>query len=177
LSTLYTIGHSTRPIEELLEVLQSHQIANLVDIRSFPLSRRHPHFNRESLEQILPRSGMQYVWMKSLGGFRKKTRDDSPNTALRNANFRNYADYMLTAEFEQAAAELIRLAENSRTACMCAERVWFQCHRTMVSDWLAAHGHTVLHIDGKGMPRPHRLTPAAQLVENKLIYGERTLFQ
>ena len=114
--------------------------------------------------------------MKALGGDRKKTREDSPNTGLRNASFRNYADYMLTPEFEAAARELVRLAESSRTAYMCAERVWFHCHRMLVSDWLVAHGHTVLHIDAEGAPRPHRLTAEARLVNGRLLYTGDNLF-
>ena len=101
LATLYTIGHSTRTLDELIAVLQAHSIETLVDIRAFPMSRRLPHFNRESLEQALPSAGIRYLWMKALGGYRKKIRDDSPNLALRNASFRNYADYMLTPEFER----------------------------------------------------------------------------
>ncbi len=176
MATLYTIGHSTRTLEKLITVLQAHKIGVLVDIRSFPVSRRLPHFTRVSLEQAVQQAGMRYVWMKSLGGFRKKTREDSPNLALRNASFRNYADYMLTQEFEEAATDLIHLAENSRTAYMCAERVWFHCHRMLVSDWLVAHGHTVLHIDGEAPPKAHRLNPQAHLVDNHVIYGEGTLF-
>src|SRR5262249_16641185 len=104
------------------------------------MSRRLPHFNREALEKSLPQAGIQYAWMKELGGHRKKIRDDSPNIALRNDSFRNYADYMLTPEFEQAAGKLVRMAEESKTAYMCAERGYFHCHRMMVSDWLVAHG-------------------------------------
>jgi uncharacterized protein (DUF488 family) len=175
-ATLYTIGHSTRAIEELISALKAHAIETLVDIRSFPASRRLPHFNREWLETALPRAGIQYAWMKALGGYRKKIRDDSPNLALRNASFRNYADYMLTPEFEAAIAELVRTAGQSRTAYMCAERVWFRCHRMLVSDWLVAHGHTVLHIDGEGPTHPHRLTAEARVVNNQLLYGGDTLF-
>ena len=123
---LYTIGHSTRTLDELIEALHVHSILTLADIRSFPMSRRLPHFNRESLEKTLPAAGIQYVWMKELGGRRKTIRDDSPNIALRNSSFRNYADYMLTEEFQRAAASLIKMAEISRTAYMCAERVYFQ---------------------------------------------------
>lgn len=176
MATLYTIGHSTRTLEELIAALRAHQIETLVDIRSFPISRRLPHFNREFLETTLPSSGIRYLWMKALGGYRKKIRDDSPNTALRSANFRNYADHMLTTEFETAIADLIRIADQSRTAYMCAERVWFHCHRMLVSDWLVAHGHTVLHIDGAGSPRPHRLTPEARLVNDQVLYPGDTLF-
>jgi uncharacterized protein (DUF488 family) len=176
LATLYSIGHSTRTLEELIAALQAHAIETLVDIRSFPMSRRLPHFNRESLQQALPKAGLQYVWMKALGGYRKKMRDDSPNVALRNASFRNYADYMLTAEFEQAIAELVRIAEHSPTAYMCAERVWFHCHRMLVSDWLVTHGHTVLHIDAQAPPRPHHLTNEARLVDRQLLYRGDSLF-
>jgi uncharacterized protein (DUF488 family) len=171
MATLYTIGHSTRSLDELIQVLRHHSIQTLVDIRAFPVSRRLPHFNRESLESALAGAAIRYVWMKALGGYRKKTRDDSPNTGLRNASFRNYADYMLTPEFEAAAKELVHLAETSRTAYMCAERVWFHCHRMLVSDWLVAHGHTVLHIDGEAAPKPHALTKEAHLVNGQLVYG------
>ncbi len=176
MATLYTIGHSTRSIDELIEVLQAHEIKTLVDIRAFPMSRRLPQFNRESLEHTLPAAGIRYVWMKSLGGYRKKTLEESPNIALRNDSFRNYADHMLTPEFEHSMAELIKLAEEDRTAYMCAERVYFHCHRMLVSDWLVAHGHEVLHIDGKGSVRPHKLTSEARMIDGRLIYrGDRLL--
>ena len=168
MATLYTIGHSTRTLDELIETLHAHSIARLADIRSFPMSRRLPHFNRESLEQTLPAAGIQYVWMKDLGGRRKAIRDDSPNIALRNPSFRNYADYMLTSEFQRAAADLIRLAGQSRTAYMCAERAYFHCHRMLVSDWLTAHGHEVLHIDGTGPSKPHQLLPETRVIDGKL---------
>lgn len=114
--------------------------------------------------------------MKELGGRRKPIREDSPNIALRNSSFRNYADYMLTGEFQRAAAELVSLAELSRTAYMCAERVYFHCHRMLVSDWLTAHGHEVLHIDGAGPAKPHKLLPEARLIGGELIYrGDRLL--
>jgi uncharacterized protein (DUF488 family) len=118
-STLYTIGHSTRSLDELVSALKAHGIETLVDIRAFPMSRRLPHFNRESLDHSLAEQGIRYLWMKELGGYRKSTGQDSPHTALRNANFRNYADYTLTPEFEQAAAELIELLEG-RAPPTCA---------------------------------------------------------
>ena len=176
MARLYTIGHSTRSFDDLVETLQAHAIQTLVDIRAFPMSRRLPQFNRESLEQSLPGAGICYVWMKALGGYRKKILEDSPNVALRNANFRNYADYMLTAEFASSMAELTALAENSPTAYMCAERVYFRCHRMLVSDWLVAHGHEVMHIDGPGPVKPHRLTAEARMIDGQLIYrGDRLL--
>ena len=150
------------------------------------MSRRLPHFNRESLEQELPKAGIEYVWMKELGGRRKKMRDDSPNIALRDDSFRNYADYMMTNEFAAAIEKLVELsagptlspkdgdeggAPGQRTAIMCAERMWFQCHRMMVSDYLTAQGHTVLHIDDeKREARQHKLMAEVRLVDGKLVY-------
>jgi uncharacterized protein (DUF488 family) len=176
LATLYTVGHSTRPLGDLIETLQAHAVQTLVDIRAFPMSRRLPQFNRESLEASLPAAGIRYVWTKELGGYRKKTREESPHIGLRNASFRNYADYMLTAEFRNAMADLVALAEHSRTAYMCAERVYFRCHRMLVSDWLVANGHEVLHIDGTGPLKPHRVTAEGRMIDGELIYrGDRLL--
>jgi uncharacterized protein (DUF488 family) len=174
--TLYTVGHSTRSLEELVSALKAHGIETLVDIRAFPMSRRLPHFNREALEAELSKQGIRYVWMKNLGGYRKKVRRDSPHTGLRNASFRNYADYMLTGEFTEAIEELLKLAEHSRTAYMCAERVYFHCHRMLVSDWLVAHGHEVLHIDAEGPTRNHKLTAEASLIDGQVIYRGDQLF-
>jgi len=176
LATLYTIGHSTRTLDDLIGPLQAHKIETLVDIRAFPMSRRLPQFNRDSLEKTLPLAGIRYVWMKALGGYRKKILPESPNVALRNQSFRNYADYMLSAEFESAMTELLALAAQSPTAYMCAERVYFHCHRMLVSDWLVAHGHEVLHIDGMTKPKPHSLTKEARLDDKKLIYRGDRLF-
>jgi uncharacterized protein (DUF488 family) len=176
LAILYTIGHSTRSISELVEALQAHGIQTLVDIRAFPMSRRLPQFNRESLEASLHAAGIRYVWMKALGGYRKKIREDSPHLDLLNPSFRNYADYMLTEEFRHVIDELVTLAESSRTAYMCAERVYFRCHRMLVSDWLTAHGHEVMHIDDARPARPHRLTAEARMVDGAVIYrGDRLL--
>ena len=174
--TFFTIGHSTRSLEELIRALQAHGIKMLADIRAFPMSRRLPHFNRESLEKALPEVGIQYVWMKELGGRRKKVLAESPNIALRNDSFRNYADYMLTPEFEQAIGRLIELAKQSRTAYMCAERVYFHCHRMLVSDWLVAHGYEVLHIDDERPPKPHALMAEARMQDSKLIYKGDCMF-
>lgn len=157
-------------MDELIAALRAHSIATLVDIRSFPVSRRLPHFNREALEKTLPTAGIQYVWMKDLGGRRKTIRDDSPHIALRNSSFRNYADYMLTGQFRHAADALVKMVEQSRTAYMCAERVYFRCHRMLVSDWLTANGHEVLHIDGTGPAKPHKLLSEARVVDGELIY-------
>lgn len=176
MATLYTIGHSTRTLDELVSALKTHGIATLVDIRAFPMSRRLPHFNREALERSLPQQGIHYVWMQALGGYRKSARKDSPHTALRNANFRNYADYTLTPEFEHAAADLLQLATNAPTAYMCAERVYFRCHRMIVSDWLVANGHEVFHIDAEGPAKPHKLFAEARVIDGQLIYRGDNLF-
>jgi uncharacterized protein (DUF488 family) len=176
MATLYTIGHSTRTIEELIVALQAHSIEILVDIRAFPLSRRLPHFNRENLERSLAEAGIRYLWMKELGGRRGKSLENSPNIALRNTSFRNYADYMLTPEFERAMSELVALAVTSRTAYMCAERVYFKCHRMLVSDWLVAHGHEVLHVDNEKPGKPHKMMAEARIEDGRLIYrGDRLL--
>jgi len=176
MATIYTIGHSTRSLEELITTLQAHGVQTLVDIRAFPMSRRLPHFNRESLAQALPAAGIDYLWEKRLGGRRKKIMPVSPNVSLRSDSFRNYADYMLTAEFRQAIEEVISRAERGDLAIMCAERLWFRCHRMLVSDWLVAHGNTVLHIDGTGPVKPHHLMAEAHMDGDQLIYGEKSLF-
>jgi uncharacterized protein (DUF488 family) len=189
--TIYTIGHSTRCFDELVAALRGHRITTLVDIRSFPASRRMPQFNRGYLRVELPKRGIAYVWLKELGGRRKKVLKDSRNSALCNESFRNYADYMMTEEFERGIVELLRVvaqtddptlspaaaddqhgaASNGGTAIMCAERVYFQCHRMLVSDYLTAHGHTVLHIDDERRPvRQHTLMAEARLVDGKLVY-------
>jgi len=172
--TLYTIGHSTRTESQFIALLKTHGIKTLVDIRAFPMSRRLPHFNREALEKSLAAENTEYVWMKDLGGRRAKLREQSPNVALRNVSFRNYADYMLTPEFKAATGELEKIAAARPTAIMCAEAVFFRCHRMLVSDHFALHGHTVLHIQDASTPRPHRITPEARLVADDVIYkGDR----
>lgn len=173
---LFTVGHSTRTLDELVDILKAHEIGILVDIRAFPASRRLPYFNRESLEKALPDRQIRYVWMPGLGGYRKKTNPNSPHSALRNASFRNYADYMLTPEFKNAMTELFELASEAPTAYMCAERVYFRCHRMLVSDYLVAHGHEVLHIDGMGPARPHKPTAEMRIVEGQVIYRGDQLF-
>ena len=173
---VYTIGHSTRAIEEFIDLLKAHRIEVLIDIRSFPMSRRLPHFNRENMEKSLADAGIEYLWMKDLGGRRKRELQDSPNIALRNDSFRNYADYMLTPSFQQAVKALLQIATAKRTAIMCAEAVYFRCHRMLVSDFLTAHRHEVLHILDKNTPRPHTMMAEARMVNGQLLYrGDRLL--
>ncbi len=170
MATIHTIGHSTRELSELITVLQAHNIRTLVDIRSFPASRRLPHFNRESLEKTLPSNRIDYVWLRELGGRRKRLLQESPNVALRNDSFRNYADHMLTPEFATGIDKLLKIAQNGPAAIMCAERVYFQCHRMLVSDYLTAHGHQVLHIDDAKPARRHKLMAEARLLNGQLLY-------
>ena len=175
--TIYTIGHSTRELADFTAVLQAHKIDTLIDIRAFPMSKRLPHFNRERLELWLPEAGIDYLWMKELGGRRKKTLKESPNVALRNDSFRNYADYMLTEEFQRAAARVAELAATQGVAIMCAERMWFQCHRMLVSDYFVAHGHSVRHIiEADKEPKEHTLTKEARIVDGRLLYRGDRLF-
>lgn len=177
MATIYTVGHSTRELADFTHVLQRHSIDLLIDIRAFPMSRRLPHFNRERLEMWLQEAGIGYVWMKDLGGRRKKMLKESPNVALRNDSFRNYADYMLTSELQTAAAEVVKLAEKHLVAIMCAERMWFQCHRMLVSDYFVAHGHTVKHIiEADKEPKEHALTKEARMVDGRLLYRGDRLF-
>ena len=174
--TLYTIGHSTRSLAELVQVLRANGIRNLVDIRAFPASRRLPHFNRESLELELPKAEIAYLWESRMGGRRKRIAQVSRNTALRSESFRNYADYMLTPGFQEAATAVRRLAAEKPTAYMCAEKMYFQCHRMMVSDYYVAHGDEVRHIVDLAPPKAHTLMREAQLVEGELVYNAGELF-
>jgi uncharacterized protein (DUF488 family) len=172
MALIFTLGHSTRDLAEFSRVLQAHDIRLLEDIRAFPMSRRYPHFNRENLELWLPEIGSEYVWEKDLGGRRNKQmpREQSPNMALRNESFRNYADYMLSEKFQAAAERLIQRAEMQHTAIMCAELLYFRCHRMLVSDYLASRGHKVLHIQNEKPAKEHVLSKDARIVDGKLVY-------
>src|SRR6266496_4571212 len=145
--TLWTIGHSTRRIEEFLALLGNYQIGALADVRQFPGSRRHPQFGQQSLANSLAEAGIEYFHFLELGGRRRPQRN-SPNTAWRNEAFRGYADYMMTDEFVAGIERLLKLAREKRTAIMCAELLWWRCHRSLISDYLKAKGHHVIHILG-----------------------------
>ena len=166
---LWTVGHSTRPIEELVEAVGSFDIKVLVDVRSFPGSRRYPHFNREQLRVSLPAAGIEYQHFPELGG-RRRARTDSINMAWRNKMFRGYADYMETDEFRVGVARLLEVARASRTAIMCAEAVWWRCHRSLISDYLKAKDVEVIHIMAPGKSEPHRFTSAARIINGELSY-------
>lgn len=167
--TIYTIGHSTHSLAEFAEMLESFDIQTLVDIRGMPGSRKYPHFNKEVLEVSMEEMGIHYLHLAGLGG-RRKVHKDSKNTRWNNASFRSYADYMETAEFDAAAAELKRIGSAQRTAYMCAEAVWWRCHRSMVSDHLKAKGWTVMHIMGIGKAQEHHYTEPARIVDGDVVY-------
>ncbi len=170
LATIWSIGHSTRSIEEFLDLLRGQQIALLADVRQFPGSRRYPQFGSEQLAASLAQAGIEYVHFKDLGG-RRRARPDSANTGWRNEAFRGYADYMETDAFEHGIQRLLEQALLRRTAMMCAEAVWWQCHRRLISDYLTAGGHRVLHILGPGKIEEHRLIAPARLLAGKRSYA------
>ena len=168
--TVWTIGHSTRTINEFLRVLDVHRIEALLDVRRFPGSRRLPQFGSVELAAALSDAGVAYVWVQSLGG-RRKPLPGSPNTGWRNDSFRGYADHIATEEFAAGYTELLAVATGLRTTVMCAELLWWRCHRRLISDVLAAQGHEVRHIRDDGPPEPHRLMSPARLVRGRLTYA------
>lgn len=151
-------------------MLKSQNIELLADVRRFPGSRRLPHFNQENLSQSLADAGIEYVHFLELGG-RRKALPNSPNTVWRNEAFRAYADFMMTEEFRAGIARLLDCAQRKRTAIMCAEALWWQCHRSLISDYLKAAGHEVIHIMSGSKAEPHPFTSAARIVDGKLSYG------
>lgn len=160
---IYTIGHSTRSQQELIDLLKAHgSVSLLADIRTIPRSRTNPQFNKEELSAAMPRAGIEYVHLKELGGLRKP-RKDSTNTGWKNESFRGYADYMQTPGFEQSLDELTRLAETRDVAIMCAEAVPWRCHRSLVADALVARGIEVRDILSAKRADPHRLTSFARI--------------
>jgi uncharacterized protein (DUF488 family) len=168
---IWTIGHSTRTIDEFISLLQANQIRLLVDVRSLPGSKRYPQFNKEALADSLGKTGIRYEHFPELGG-RRKAKPESKNTAWRNASFRGYADYMETEEFRKGVDRLLDLAAGAGpTAIMCAEAVWWRCHRSLISDYLKARGIEVLHIMDAKKTEPHPYTSAARIVDGKLSYG------
>ena len=167
---IWTIGHSTRDLADFIELLTDNRIEALADVRSYPGSRRYPHFNAGVMAEALAEKGIEYVPFKQLGG-RRRSRPDSPNPVWRNEAFRGYADYMETGEFRDGIDELLELAGRKRTAIMCAEAVWWRCHRSMISDYLKAAGVTVEHIMDGGRNVIHPFTSAARIKDGKLVYG------
>lgn len=174
-NTVWTVGHSTRPLEEFLSLTASHGIRTLADVRRFPMSRRHPQFNETDLRAALEAAGVSYLWLPSLGG-RRKPAPDSPNTGWRNEAFRGYADHMQSDEFADGFAKLLDAATTAPTAIMCAEAVWWRCHRALISDALKVREWAVLHIADEKRAAEHKLTPPARIVDGRLTYADNVLF-
>jgi hypothetical protein len=170
---ILTIGHSTRPIDEFIALLQQHGVERLVDIRTIPRSRHNPQFNSETLAKSLARAGIEYAHLKELGGLRR-ARHDSINMGWWNASFRGYADYMQTPEFEEALQRLLRLCEQKRCAVMCAEAVPWRCHRSLVADALLARGIAVEHIMSGSRRDAHSLTPFARVEKQRVFYPKES---
>lgn len=162
MATIFTVGHGTRTLDELVRVVRSVDVELIVDVRRFPGSRRHPHFAREELELTLPTNNVSYDWRGETLGGRRSSRDGPPTTrhpAWRNAGFRNYADYMDTQTFRDALMELERDAETTPLAIMCAETLWWRCHRRLIADALTVEGLDVLHLVDAGKTQTHVLHP------------------
>ncbi len=169
LNTMFTIGHSTHPIEEFIGILKAYDIETLVDIRTIPRSRHNPQFSQETLALSLKSGGIAYRYMKNLGGLRR-TKKGSPNQGWRNVSFRGYADYMQTAEFQHAVEELVALGKVSRTAIMCAEAVPWRCHRSLVGDALIVRHIPVEDIMSARKSSPHKLTKFAHVKGEQILY-------
>jgi len=167
---IWTIGHSNRTIEDFLDLLRAYHIQALADVRRFPGSRRFPQFGQEEFSGSLKQAGISYVHFPELGG-RRPVQPDSPNSNWRNAAFRGYADYMLSAEFRSGIERLLAIARKQRTAIMCAEALWWQCHRALISDFLKIRSWTMLHILGANKTQEHPFTSAARIVNDKLSYA------
>ena len=167
--SVWTIGHSTRPIDKFVTALQSFSVGALVDVRTYPGSRRYPQFNKPNLAASLTGVAIEYRHSPELGG-RRRAKPDSLNMAWRNEMFRGYADHMETDEFREGIDRLLELARERRTAIMCAEAVWWKCHRSLIADYLKAKRVTVLHILGEGKSEEHPFTSAARIVNGELSY-------
>ena len=169
--TFWTIGHSTRTLEEFLGLLAEYNVQTVVDVRHFPGSRRYPQFGKANLAASLNGGGIDYVHLVELGG-RRRPQKESINTAWRKEAFRGYADYMATAEFQRGIQELEGVGIRRRVAIMCAEALWWRCHRALISDYLKIAGYTVCHILGPGKMQEHPLTSAARVIGGKLSYRD-----
>ena len=174
--SLWTIGHSTLSIDDFVDRLKSFEIQLLADVRSYPGSRRYPHFNKEKLGASLADAGVRYEHFSELGG-RRRARPDSLNVAWRNESFRGYADYMETNQFRAGIERLVDIASTHRTAIMCSEAVWWRCHRSLISDYLKVKGIEVNHIMSIGKAEPHPFTSAARIVDGELSYRGVLIYQ
>lgn len=173
---VYTIGHSTRTVDELVAMLASFGVSTLADVRTVPRSRHNPQFNTDALAVSLEARGMHYVHLPKLGGLRRP-RKDSPNGGWRNLSFRGYADYMLTGDFEAGLAELREQSSSGPVAVMCAEAVHWRCHRSLVADALLVRGAAVEHISAVSRSSPHALTPFAEVHGTRITYPDENVAQ
>ena len=171
---IWSVGHGARPVGEFLATLRAVDIQTLVDVRSQPGSRRHPQFGGQALAAALGEVGVAYEHVPELGG-RRETRADSPHRALRVAAFRGYADHMSTAEFARGYEQLVSTARQSRTAFMCAETLWWRCHRRLIADRLTVDGWSVTHLFAPGKSEPHVLWDVARTGDGQLVYDAGTL--
>jgi uncharacterized protein (DUF488 family) len=191
---IWTIGHSTRTLDEFISLLKANEINLLADVRAWPSSKRYPHFNKDALAELLNAQRIRYEHFPELGG-KRKSKPDSRNTAWRNASFRGYADYMETEQFQKGIERLLDIAGQGAAtrpaaepkhdeweavtpraiAIMCAEAVWWRCHRSLIADYLKARGVEVLHILGANKVDPHPYTPAARIVNGELSYEAESL--
>jgi uncharacterized protein (DUF488 family) len=171
---IFTVGHSTRSIDEFVELLRAHSVREIVDIRSIPRSRHNPQFNADLLKHSLEQRDMSYKHIKELGGLRR-ARKDSPNLGWRNASFRGFADYMATGEFSEGLESLIDIAKERETAIMCAEAVPWRCHRSLIADALTKKGWMVRDIMSRNVAARHLLTPFLKMKKGQLIYPESPL--
>lgn len=169
--TVWTIGHSTRSIEEFLAILHAHGMETIIDVRRFPGSKRLPQFGSAALESALADGGVSYQWIGALGG-RRQPDPASPNDGWRHAAFRGYADHMASEEFAAGLFELEMIASASRSAVMCAEALWWRCHRRLIADVLVSLGVSVVHLFAPGKSEEHRLRPPARLENGRLTYRE-----
>lgn len=172
MNTIWTIGHSTRTFDEFLKLLQSFKIKSLVDVRHYPGSRKFPQFNKDSLEKSLPENNIEYTHLIDLGG-RRKPNSNSKNDGWRLDSFKGYADYMATEDFKQALNTLKEIAAEKQTAIMCAEAVWWSCHRSLISDILKVDGWEVLHIMSENKATEHPYTAPVRIVDGKLNYSKK----
>lgn len=167
--TIWTVGHSTRSAEEFNQILKAHAITTLVDVRSFPGSRRYPHFNKGQLKESLAAAEIEYLHSPALGG-RRRPNPKSKNVAWKNLSFRAYADHLESLEFKQGIMELESVAKKTRTAVMCAEALWWRCHRGLIADYLKLKGWEVVHLSDAEHTELHPFTTAARIFEGRLSY-------
>ena len=168
--SLFTVGHSTRSLDELIRILHTSNVSILADVRSYPKSRTNPQFNSDAIADVLPQHGVEYVWLQKLGGRREGLGRKSKNTCWKNQSFRNYADYMETQTFLEGFADLTNLIRKGTVAIMCAEALYWRCHRSMISDFAKSRGFRVVHLIGENKWSEHKYSECARIVNGALTY-------